>query len=88
MIEITEEVQSASTKKQQQFEEQLTIIEVKYMRWFGGRKHQFTGETDTIHNYYRYFNASNGNLQLHMKEGLPFEIGKDCKLAFSAIFGN
>lgn len=86
MTNTTQQPQSEIITKKQQFEEQLVIINLKYNRWFGERTHPFTGETDTINNYFRFFDNTSGVPQLHLKDGLPLEIGKDCRLAFDAIF--
>ena len=88
MSETTIQTQQQTISKKQQFEEQLTVIDEKYIRWFSERIHPFTGETDNVFNYYRYFNSTEGNTQLHLKDGLPVEISKDCRLAFEAIFQN
>jgi hypothetical protein len=88
MIETKIDTPQGTTRKKEQFEEQLTVIDSKYQRWFGQRNHPFTGETDNIHNYFRYFTSAEGSVQLHLKDGLPLEIGKDCRLAFENIFQN
>lgn len=86
MSEINGIVEESSTKKKQ-FEEQLQIINTKYHRWFGKRVSAMTGEEDHINNYFRYLGEGN-DIQLYLKEGLPLEIGKDCRLAFENIFKN
>jgi hypothetical protein len=86
MINMTQEPNTPNITKKQQFEEVLTSIDAKYNRWFGERTHPFTGETDTINNYFRFFENTAGEPQLHLKDGLPLEIGKDCRLAFDTIF--
>jgi hypothetical protein len=77
-----------TTLKKEQFEDQLNIINTKYNRWFGERINRFTGDTDSIHNYFRFTNTLDGNIELYLKDGLPLEIGKDCRSAFKAIFDN
>ncbi|WP_432713050.1 hypothetical protein [Pedobacter sp.] len=88
MSTITIHTQEGITLLKKQFEEQLIILNEKYIRWFSERTHPFTGETDHISNYFRYYNSPDGQTQLHLKDGLPLEIGKDCRLVFATIFGN
>ena len=85
---ITLEQEESITKKKHQFEEQLELIDTKYERWFSGRIHPFTGDTDRIHNYFRYIDNNDGSIKLYLKDGLPIEIGKDCRQAFNATFEN
>ena len=86
MTDTTQQSEITTITKRQQFEEVILTINAKYQRWFGDRTHPFTGETDNINNYFRFFNNATGTPQLHLKDGLPLEIGKDCRLAFDAIF--
>lgn len=86
MTEITNPTEQEIISKKQQFAEQLENIDAKYQIWFSNRIHPFTGEKDTIQNYFRYFTTSTGQVQLHLKDGLPIEINKDCRLAFENIF--
>ncbi len=79
---------SNTVLRKEAFEVQLNIIDAKYVRWFGERVHPFTGETDHVHNYYRYTTTREGKTQLYLKDGLPIEIAKDCRQAFEAIFPN
>lgn len=86
MIELEEN--ESITKKKQAFEQQLEMIGIKYERWFSGRIHPFTGDIDRVNNYFRYINSNDGSVKLYLKDGLPIEIGKDCRQAFSATFEN
>ncbi|MEJ5963363.1 hypothetical protein [Pedobacter immunditicola] len=88
MTDPTLQIQTETITKKQQFEEQLQILDAKYVRYFSERINEFTGETDNIYNYYRYFTPADGSVQLYLKDGLPLEIGKDCRLAFATIFNN
>jgi hypothetical protein len=88
MTDPTLQIQTETITKKQQFEEQLHILDAKYIRWFSERINAFTGETDNIYNYYRYFNNADGSIQLYLKDGLPLEIGKDCRSAFATIFNS
>jgi hypothetical protein len=55
------------------------------------KKQQFEEQLIAIDSkYQRWFGQRNHpfSVQLHLKEGLPLEIGKDCRLAFENIFQN
>lgn len=89
MSEIINETQVGTTdKKKLAFEEKLQEIDNKYSRWFGTKNNPFTGAPDKINNYFRYFYTAEGEIQLYLKDGLPLEIGKDCRNAFKAVFNN
>jgi len=88
MTDPTLQIQTETITKKQQFQEQLQILDAKYVRYFSERINEFTGETDNIYNYYRYFTTADGTIQLYLKDGLPLEIGKDCRSAFTTIFDN
>jgi len=85
---ITLEQEESIIKKKEAFEQQLELIDNKYERWFSGRIHPFTGDVDHVHNYFRYIDNNDGDIKLYLKDGLPIEIGKDCRQAFSATFDN
>jgi hypothetical protein len=89
MSEIIHETQIGNTdKKKLAFEEKLQEIDAKYLKWFSSRVNAFSDGPDKLSNYYRYFYNSEGEIQLYLKEGLPLEIGKDCRNAFKAVFYN
>jgi hypothetical protein len=85
---ITLQQEESMTKRKQEFEEKLGLIEIKYDRWFSGRINPFTGDADHVQNYFRYIENNEGDIKLYLKDGLPIEIGKDCRQAFSATFAS
>lgn len=89
MSENTPTTQIGNTdKKKLAFEEKMQEIDSKYSRWFNSRTSAFSDGPDKLNNYYRYFYNAEGEIQLYLKEGLPLEIGKDCRNAFKAAFYN
>lgn len=89
MDKIANDIQIGNTdKKKLAFEEKIQEIDTKYSRWFNSRVSKFSDGPDKLNNYYRYFYNAEGEIQLYLKEGLPLEIGKDCRNAFKAVFYN
>ncbi|RZK78279.1 MAG: hypothetical protein EOO92_11425 [Pedobacter sp.] len=68
------------------FKVELEKINAKYSRWFTPRISKLTGEMDKVNDYCRSYLTASGEMQLHIKDGLPIEITKDCRLAFNAVF--
>ena len=83
----TVEQSKVSNLQIEAFKVELDKINAKYSRWFSARISNLTGEMDKVNDYCRSYLTASGDMQLHIKDGLPIEITKDCRLAFSVVFG-